>query len=445
MFRNFISQLKEMQDFLLLWGSQSLSSLGSAMTGYALLIWVYQQKHSATSVALLAVYTYLPPVVFGLFAGAFADRHDKKKIMLFTDSAAAIGTVLLFLLMSAGKLQVLHIYGINMLNSVMNAFQKPANTVAVSAIVPKKRYRMIGGLQSISSSIVGILTPAFATALMAFAGIYVIFVIDLATFLVAFLSLLCLIHIPPTLGSSENTAKSPYLRDCREGFRFLKNHSALLQFILLFTAVNLVAYIGGGGITTTVTAMILSRIPDGQPVLGAFSAAVGFGTLTGGLIVTFLKPRASRKAGASAVIFVSCGVSFFLCDLSLGLSQSPVIWIVFNFLGSLPLAFLSANSSVIMRNAVPIEMQGRVFSARDTLQYCTIPLGYLLGGVFADSVFEPLMRGDSLVKHIFTPIVGSGSGSGIALMFICTGISGTVISFIGVFNKKIRTLDQYHS
>jgi DHA3 family macrolide efflux protein-like MFS transporter len=94
-----------------------------------------------------------------------------------------------------------------------------------------------------------------------------------------------------------------------------------------------------------------------------------------------------------------------------------------------------------MRTKVPLQLQGRVFFARDTLQYCTIPLRYLLGGFLADYVFEPMIRSDTPLQHFFAALVGEGSGSGIATMFLFTGTLGTIISLCGLSNKKLRTLN----
>lgn len=437
--KKILSQLNEIKSFLLLWGSQSLSSLGSSMTGYALLIWVYQKNNSALGVSLLAVCTYLPSILLSFVAGTFADRHNRKHIMLLCDSVAALGTMSVFLLILLGRLEIWHIYLFNMLNSTMNAFQTPAHTVTVSELVPSKYYHKIGGLQSISDSVVGILTPAVATMLMTFFGIELILTVDIASFLMAFLTLTFFIHLPAgSYDSKRLHAGRSFLQDCREGFLFLKKHSAILQLILYFTAINLIAYIGGGGITTTVTAMILSRLPDGKLVLGAVSSAVSLGTLFGGILVTFMKPPERRVA----VIFISCAISFFICDLALGISQNPAVWITANFIGNIPLAFLSANQSAILRTTVPLQMQGRVFSARSTLQFCTVPLGYLFGGLLADYVFEPLMLGDTGLKHFLTFIVGEGPGSGIAAMFILTGITGAIVSVSALYNKTLKTLDR---
>lgn len=434
-----MKNIKELKAFLLLWGSQSLSSLGSSMTGYALLIWVYQRNHSALGVSLLAVCTYLPSILLSFIAGTFADRHNRKKIMLLCDSIAAAGTLSVFLLLLFGQLEIWHIYLFNMLNSAMNAFQTPASTVTVSELVPSKYYHRIGGLQSISESAVGILTPAIAMTLMTFFGINIILIVDITSFLIAFTTLSVFIH-PQTEVHETNKlhSGSSFMQDCREGFLFLKKHTAILRLILYFTAINLIAYIGGGGITTTVTAMILSRLPDGKLVLGAVSSAVSIGTLFGGILVTFLKPSKSRVA----VIFIGCAISFFTCDLALGISQNPSVWIVANFIGNIPLAFLNANQSAILRTKVPIEMQGRVFSTRSTLQFCTIPLGYLLGGLLADYIFEPLMAGSTGLKYFLSNIVGVGPGSGIAAMFIVTGITGTILSISVLLDRRLFDLDK---
>lgn len=196
-----------------------------------------------------------------------------------------------------------------------------------------------------------------------------------------------------------------------------------MQLVLFFTMINVVAFIGGGGITTTVTSMILTRVPDGKVVLGTFSTAVALGTLVGGVIVTLLKP--SKKSGS--YIFKLWSIIFIMRPF-IRIILKPTVWIIFNFFDNLPLSLLNANLAVIMRTIVPIEIQGRVFSVRDTMQYCTIPVGYLLGGILADYIFEPFMRGNSLLKHVFVSIVGDGNGSGIALLFIITGVVGITIS-----------------
>jgi hypothetical protein len=121
------------------------------------------------------------------------------------------------------------------------------------------------------------------------------------------------------------------------------------------------------------------------------------------------------------VIFIACAASFFLSDVLLGVGQATWIWIFAGLAGNLPLPLLNANLDVIMRTHIPIEMQGRVFSTRNTLQYCTIPIGYFLSGILADYIFEPFMKSYSVLHYVFAKIVGEGNGSGIAVMLLVTG------------------------
>ena len=162
--------LKQLHSFLLLWGSQTVSQLGTAMTDYAVIIWVYSQRGTASSVTLLTVCTFLPTIFFRFLAGSMVDRQNKKRIMLIADLLAACGTLAVFVLHSADVLQIWHLYVINFLLSLMNAFQEPASFVAVSLLVPKEHYARAGGLQGFSGAAVSILAPALGALLLASGG-----------------------------------------------------------------------------------------------------------------------------------------------------------------------------------------------------------------------------------------------------------------------------------
>lgn len=116
---------KELRDFLLLWLTQSLSGLGSAMTSYALIVWSYQQEGSALSTALLSICSYAPYVVMSIFAGALSDRWNKKRTLLWCDSFAAATTVAVLLMLRLGTLRLEYLYLINALNGLMNTIQQP--------------------------------------------------------------------------------------------------------------------------------------------------------------------------------------------------------------------------------------------------------------------------------------------------------------------------------
>ena len=162
------NKLYELKSFLILWAGQSISALGSEMTKYALIVWAYTQQGTVSSITWLAVCSYLPSIVFCFAAGTLADKWDKKKVMLVSDSIAALGTMAVLYLYATKSLQLWHLYIINIIISFMHAFQNPASYVAVSLIAPKDQYTRVSGLQAFSNSLVTIVTPALATTMLFF-------------------------------------------------------------------------------------------------------------------------------------------------------------------------------------------------------------------------------------------------------------------------------------
>ena len=102
---------------------------------------------------------------------------------------------------------------------------------------------------------------------------------------------------------------------------------------------------------------------------------------------------------------------------------------------------MNVNMDILMRKKVPLDMQGRVFSAKSTLQNYTIPPALLLGGLLADTVFEPLMAADSPAQRVLSGLFGTGKGSGIGLMFFIIGIAGMLVSFTRLRKPVYRELD----
>lgn len=428
-----LNKFSEMKDFLLLWSSQSVSILGSSLTSYALIIWVYQQKSTATSITTLSFCALLPSTLFSFISGTIVDKWNKKTIMLSGVALSALGTLTIFILFKTGNLHILHIYIINFVLGFISAFQNPASYVAESLLVPRKHYIRASGLQAFSGSIISIASPAIATALLVFGGFSIIFVIDLISFAFAFVSLLFFIKIP-TLQTDDKRGKEPFVKQCLGGINFLRDNKALLQIILFFSFINLLSYMTEYGI---MPAMILARSGNNKAVLGLVSSFIGIGTLVGSAIVTLMQPPKSR----TKVIFISLAASFLLTNELLAIGRNTWIWMFAAFAGNALVPFISANMTTIMRTNIPIGMQGRVFAARDTIQFFTRPLGLFLGGFLADNIFEPFMKTSSPLQQILSEVFGTGKGSGMAIMFFIAGTIGCIASLIELRKSKYKELD----
>ena len=278
-----------------------------------------------------------------------------------------------------------------------------------------------------------ILAPALGSALLAFGGLQTVLIVDLITFAVAFTTLLLFISIPEARQQA-GTTKETFFKSCAAGINFLRAHSALLRIILFFAFINFIAKMGSYGM---LPALILGKTGGNQVALGGVETAVGIGTLVGSVFVILLRPAKNR----TGIVFFACGISFLLGDVGHSISPTLPFWVATAFVSNVPMAFLNANLTAIMRSNVPIEMQGRVFSARDTIQYSTIPIGLYLGGVLADYIFEPFMVVDSPMQKILSMLFGTGKGAGIAVMFFIVGIVGCITSFFCLKNPVYRTLN----
>lgn len=427
---------QEMRTFLILWLTQSLSGLGSAMTSYALVVWSYTQKGSALMTALLMVSSYAPYVLLSIFAGALSDKWNKKATMLVCDTTAALTTVVMLILLERDALRIWHLYLINGINGLMNTVQQPASEVATTRILPKKYYQRVGGLRYLSSSFNSILTPVIATAVMGLAGMGAVVAIDLFSFGVAFLVLAFGIRIPERgekTAEKEKLEKEKLLVSVKAGIGYLNKERGIFDLILFLAAINLVASVYNAAFP----AMMLSRNGGSEQVLGLVNAVVGVSTLAGSILASFVKtPKSRVRVICNSLLFAMSTENFLLA-----FGRTSVIWCVGGFLGWIAIPLMNANLDAVMRLYTPEEMQGRVYSVRNSLQFFTIPIGYFLGGFLVDQVFEPIMafqREGSILLKLF----GSGKGSGAAFLFFVIAFAGIGVCLYFRRDKHIWDLER---
>ncbi|MBQ8556332.1 MAG: MFS transporter [Clostridia bacterium] len=424
-----MTTLSEMRAFLLLWLTQSFSSLGSAITSYALVVWSYSQQGSALVTALLMVSTYAPYVLCSIFAGALSDRWDKRKTMLVCDAMAALTTVCTLVLLKMELLQVWHLYILNAVNGLMNTVQQPASEVATTALLPRKHYQKVGGLRYLSSSVNGILNPVIATAMLTLLGMDAVILFDLFTFTVAFVVLLVFIRIPAQESKAEKP--EPLMQSVRVGLRFLREKRAILSLVFFLAAINFVASM----FEATLPAMLLPREGAGETALGVVNTVTAVTTLVGSLIAAaLLKPKSRVKTVCWALLLSMSTENFILA-----FGKSLPAWCIGAFLGWIAIPLMNTNLDAIMRLNIPHDIQGRVFSARNSLQFFTIPLGYFLGGLTVDMLFEPLMAAQSDGSLLIT-LFGAGKGSGAALAFAVQGVLGVLVCLYFMRDRHLRAM-----
>lgn len=425
--KTILHDFKEMRSYLLLWFTQMISGLGSAMTAYALVIWSYTQAGSALRTALLMVCSYAPYVICSIFAGALSDRWDKKKTMLVCDALAAFSTLIVLLLLKYDALRIWHLYIVNGVSGLMNTFQQPASEVATSALLKREYYQKVGGLRYLSNAVNSILTPIITTAIMGLWGIGTVIAIDLVSFFAAFLVLLFFIPIPKTESRKQQES---VLQSAAEGVRWLKANPGIFHLMLFLAGINLVASM----FNAALPALALSKASE--RALGIVNAVTGITMLVGSILASFIPaPRSRVKAIRYCLLMSMCTENFFLA-----FGNSTWVWCLGAFLGWIAIPLMSANLEAVNRLNIPMEIQGRVYAARNSFQFFTIPVGYFLGGILVDEVLEPVMAmqaADSLLVRLF----GSGKGSGAAFLFAILWVMGIVVCLLFRGDPHIRKLE----
>ena len=425
---------RKFNKYIVFWLTQSLSELGSSMTSFALVIWAYGQTGSALSVSLMTFCSYVPFVIVSLFAGSFLDRHKKKSVLLLSDTFAAVCTIAVCLLALWGKLEIWHIYLVNILIGFMNAFQSPALSVSLGILVPKEYRSRASGMSSFSSNLITVVTPMLAAALFSFGGLKGILLIDLLTFLLGAGILFFFISIPEASLKEQIGEKQGPFTGFLWGWRFLKAHKGILYIILSMSMLNFFSRLTYENILSP---MILAR-SQSSSVLGIVTGILGAGGILGGILVSLLKlPKDNQK-----VMYLSAALSFLFGDITMGLGQNVYIWSLGALFASVPIPFILAAQNVMIYHRIPAEIQGRIFAVRNALQFGTIPVGILLGGFLADYVFEPFMESNIPLALFLTGVTGEAPGKGMAVMFLCTGILGFSFSIFWMRNRHIREISR---
>ena len=423
---------KELRNFLTLWLGQSMSSLGTTMTGFAISIWAFERTGSALVLSVSALLVMLPRMLIGVLISPFVDRNNKKRIMICADIGTGICTFALFLLLRFGALEIWHIFGLNIITSILGSFQSLAGNVAVSAIIPKKHYVRANGLQSFSSGIVQAMAPALAAVLLSFVGIIGVIVVDLITMAFACLSLIFFVKIPAIHAEDkENKPKfnaQNYFGELLGGFRAVRASALLCRLMLFMILINVISSMASYGLLVP---MILARSGNSEIALAVVNSAVGLGGIVGALLILSMPPRIKKIR----MISLCCLLSFLFGDILFALGNALVFWAAAGFMSAVFIPAINANETFFWRTITPIELQGRAFAVKYAIQSGAIPVGMLAGGILADFVFEPFMEQPPL---LLGRIFGIGSGAGMALMFFISGFIGIALSIAFTLNRSLQ-------
>ncbi|MCX6063921.1 MAG: MFS transporter [Caldiserica bacterium] len=416
--------------FLLVWSGQVLSMIGSAMTAFALSIWAYQKTGLATSLALVDFFFLGATIVATPLAGVYVDRWNRKLTMMLSDLLAVTATIAALVLYLSGHLQIWHLYVAASVQGIGSAFQWPAYSAAISQMMPKEHYARASGLMSLADFGSIIVAPILAGLLIRFIHVGGVMTIDIITFGIAVLALLT-VEIPRHV--RDVSVQESMWRQMTFGFRFIREHGPLLSLVSVFAVSNFMISLSN----PLFTPMILARTGQNAAALGFVQSAVGIGGALGGFLLGVWGGPKNKVRG----ILLGDPLNFMVLGLCVFFGRGPVIWAA-GFLVSTGIGtIVNGLSQSIWQAKVPAGLQGRVFSARRMIAWIVMPIATLLAGPLADKVFEPAMRPGGALVPLFSRIVGTGSGAGMAVLYLLSAAAASAVTLVGFLIPRLRNLE----
>jgi hypothetical protein len=410
---------------------QTVSLLGSSMSGFALGVWVFLETGSAISFALTLLLNMLPKALLGPVAGVWADRHDRRRILILTDLVAGLATASAAVLFLGGRLSVWHVYVLTAWNAAASALQAPAFGAAVTQLVPKERFGRANGMLQLGEAAAQIGAPILAGAMMAPLGLMAILLTDLATFLFA-VSTLLWAHFPALLTAEPGKGidHSSLLSRIGEAVAYLRVRPGLGGMLVTFAMVNFFVGVAEAGLTPMVLQFATPH------VLGVIMTVGGLGMLVGSLVFT------ATGGGRRKVLVVFGAYALLSIGVVLaGLRPYPVLVGAAVFVAFVALPTVMGGSQTILQAKVAPMVQGRVFGLRMAVNTFAFAVAYLLSGLLADRVFEPFMASSSRLASLLGQVIGFGPGRGIGLLFVATGILAMGTALSAFVSPRIRQIE----
>ncbi|MCR2825938.1 MFS transporter [Microbacterium sp. zg.Y909] len=397
------------RNVVLFLAGQTTSLFGSMLVQYAVFWYLTLTYQRGDIMALAAVFGLLPQAIVSIFGGVWADRHNRKHLIIAADAGIALTTLSLALMMMTGYDGVWLIFLTLAIRSAGAGIQSPAVSALIPQITPARNLMRVNGVNGSIQSAMALLAPAAAGAVFAWAAtawggsaasLIPIFFVDVIT---AAVGILLLAFVPVGAVRRSDDAPTGYFADLVEGVRYVAHHAFLRWLLALFAIIFLLSVA-----PSNLTPLMLVRTFDAgeqQNItnLAVLEIAFSVGMMLGGIVVASFFAKRSRIG-----MIVTSALVFGL--LAIGMGLSPTVWIFFAFLFLVGLAvpFFSTPAFTLLQETVDPERQGRVFGFVGIVMAVAMPLGMSVLGPLADVVdIEVLLVATGILTFI---VVGAAVG-----------------------------------
>lgn len=387
-----VSKLSQYGSTILLFlASQNVSLFGSALVQYAITWYITLTTQSGVMMTLAIVCGFLPTFIISPFAGVWADRYNRKTLIMLSDTTIALSTLALAILFLLGYNAIWLLFIVLIIRSIGAGIQTPTVGAIIPQLVSQDKLTKINATNTSLQSLMMLIAPMISGALLSFATIEAIFFIDVVTAAIAVSILLLFVHVAPH-AKALMKQKTGYFEDMKLGLKYIGTQS-YLKALFIFAAVFFflvapVAFLSPLQVTRSF----------GNEVWRLTAVEVSFSTgmIAGGILIA---SWGGFKNKAYSIVLASLIMG--ACTFALGIT--PFFWLYLFFMGisGIALPIFNVPATVFLQERIKPDYLGRVFGILGMVSSVMMPLGMLFFGPVADIItIEWLLVGSGFMIFI---------------------------------------------
>jgi DHA3 family macrolide efflux protein-like MFS transporter len=378
--------------FIFLTG-QALSLFGSSIVGYAVIWYITLETSSASLMTIAILCSFLPQVPISLFAGVWADRYNRKLMIILSDLFTAAVTLLMAILLLGGVKAFSIIFIMSALRSIGAGLQMPAVGAILPQIVPTEKLTRVNGINAALNSALMLVSPALGGVLLGTIGLSYTLLVDVVTAAMA-VGIMLLLQVEKHKRTEETHSA---VAELKNGLQYIKNHP-LLWKLLIFYALFFFLIAPAAFLTP-----IMIERSFGPEIwrLSANEMAWTFGSLVGGIIISLWGGFPNRLA-TMALSAAGFGITFAL----LGTARNFYLYLLIMLISGIFMPIFSTAETVLIQESAEESMLGRVFSIIQIIASTIMPLGMVVFGPLGDVVsIESILIGTGLCLTLLAPFI----------------------------------------
>ncbi len=365
-----------LKNTVLFLSSQIISFFGSTLVQYAITWYITIETQSGIMMTISIICGFFPMFIMAPFTGVWADRFNRKILIILSDSLIAIATLILALVFIAGYDSLVLLFVASAVRSFGGAIQQPAVGALLPQLVPEDKLMKVNATSSSLQALVTLISPMISGTLLTFASIEVIFFIDVVTAAIAIFILINFVQVA-THAKALDKEKTEYFSDFREGVHYILNHAYVRTFFI-FNAIFLI-FVSPLAFLTPL--QVARSFGDDVWRLSTIEVTFSAGMMLGGIIMT-------KWSGFNNKIHTMVFSNFIIaiCTVALGIVPNFWIYSALMLIIGVTLPIFNTPATVLLQQKVEGDFLGRVFGVLGMIASSMMPLGMLFFGPVADYV-----------------------------------------------------------